>query len=209
MKQRGEKFCLSIIAIVGAFALAAQFYAAIDSRIVPLGETLLRFFSYFTIESNILVTLAVAAIWLNPQSAWGKFFSRPATLTALTVYIIVVGAVYNLVLRHLYHLIGISRMANELLHVALPVLFVIYWAAYVPKATLKWNIFPWLIFPIIYAVYTLIRGALVNYYPYPFMDAGKYGYERVMINIAVLILVFVGLSFLLVAIGKVTRKKAV
>jgi len=87
-------------------------------------------------------------------------------------------------------------------------LFFIYWLLFVPKETLKWkNVLPWMIYPFIYCIYTLARGALVKFYPYPFIDVEVLGYATVFRNIAGLIVVFLIISLLLVAIGKYMTKR--
>ncbi|MBK6825986.1 MAG: Pr6Pr family membrane protein [Chitinophagaceae bacterium] len=56
----------------------------------------------------------------------------------------------------------------------------------------------WLVFPAFYLTYTLIRGALVNWYPYPFVDAGNLGYVKVALNsLAVLAAILITGSVLL------------
>jgi hypothetical protein len=53
-----------------------------------------------------------------------------------------------------------------------------------------------------YGAYSLIQGALTEFYPYPFLDVSKLGYERVLINMTGLFVVFAGLGLLLIAIGR-------
>ncbi|MBK8553889.1 MAG: Pr6Pr family membrane protein [Ignavibacteria bacterium] len=54
---------------------------------------------------------------------------------------------------------------------------------FVPKGELKFSIsIHWLIYPLIYLLYTLIRGAFTGLYPYFFMNAGKLGYPVVFRN---------------------------
>ncbi|MDQ6899553.1 MAG: Pr6Pr family membrane protein, partial [Candidatus Dormibacteraeota bacterium] len=39
-----------------------------------------------------------------------------------------------------------------------------------------------LLFPALWIAFTLIRGALINFYPYPFIDVDALGYGRVIFN---------------------------
>ena len=49
---------LSILfAIIVWFAVLAQFYLIIENRVAPVTETIIRFFSFFTILTNILVAV--------------------------------------------------------------------------------------------------------------------------------------------------------
>jgi len=205
-KQNSKKVFLTIIALVGIFSLVTQLCLSIHNTLVPLAETIIRYFGFFTIEGNILVTVAVIFLLASSKSKWGRFFSDEAVLSAITVYIVIVGLVYNIVLRPLYVQHGMQAFVDNLLHVAVPILFLFYWIVFVPKAQLKWNISRWLIYPTVYALVVMARGAFVNYYPYFFLNAGKFGYPRVLLNIAGLIVVFVVISLLLVATGKLASR---
>ena len=89
-----------VTALLGWFALIAQFILLIENRTTSLSETIIRFFSFFTILTNILVALGFSFLLLNGNSKWRRFFSSVSSQTAMTVYIIVVGAVYNIVSGH-------------------------------------------------------------------------------------------------------------
>jgi hypothetical protein len=198
---------LLVLVITGVMALTIQFDYAVTNTSIPFAERIIRFFSFFTIQSNLLVTVCAACLLIKPDSKAGLFFSAAKVQSALTVYIVVVGLVYNIVLRKLYHLVGWGRLANELLHVFIPVVFVIYWIIFVPKKQLTWNVFPWLIYPLIYGIYVLIRGAFVDYYPYPFLNVLKIGYPMVTVSFGVLLILFLLMSLVLVAIGKLLLKR--
>lgn len=199
------QLCLSVIAVTGWFALIAQFYLIIANRTVSVPETIIRYFTFFTILSNILVTLCATFLLLTPRSRTGHFFLRPATLTAIAVYITIVGGlVYNLILRQIWAPHGLQKVVDELLHTVIPVLFVFFWATWAPKKALQWkNIGGWLIFPACYVIIVLIRGALSGHYPYPFLDVKQLGYGQTLLNSGLLVLVFLFFSFLPVAIGKI------
>jgi hypothetical protein len=80
---------------------------------------------------------------------------------------------------------------------------------YVVKSQLEYRqAFTWLIYPFLYIIYTAIRGAITDYYPYPFTDVTVLGYVRVILNSVGLFVAFLGLSLFLIAIGKyISRKK--
>ena len=64
------------------------------------------------------------------------------------------------------------------------------------------NALLWLIFPLLYFAYSLIRGAIVDWYPYPFMDPRLHGYGHVALNCLV---IAVGFAVLSIAIAYSTR----
>jgi hypothetical protein len=205
--ERVKTLFLMVITIAGIIALSIQFYLALGNTSISAAESITRFFSFFTIQSNILVTVCSAYLLMTPHPKPGQFLSSPKVHSAITVYIIIVSLVYNIVLRKLYYLVGWGKFTNELLHVFIPAVFVIYWFIFVPKKQLSWNVFPWLIYPLGYGIYVLIRGAFVRYYPYPFLNVLKIGYPNVIISFGVLLMLFLLTSLILVAFGKLLLRR--
>src|SRR5690606_28643146 len=116
---------------------------------------------------------------------------RPGTLTALTIYIIVVGLVYQFVLRQIWEPTGLQKVADEFLHSVIPLLTVFYWVAYENKMGLSFRQIPkWLIYPTIYLIFIILRGYISGFYPYPFIDVSILEPQTVMINVITLIAIF-------------------
>jgi hypothetical protein len=194
--------------ILGWFALLAQFYLIVLNRTTSVTEAVIRFFTFFTILSNILVALGFTYSLSNSRSSLKKFFSSQSTLAAICIYIVVVGITYNLILRFLWQPTGMQRIVDELLHVIMPVVFLLFWIFFVPKNQLQWiTIFPWLLFPLFYAILVAIRGAFTGYYPYPFIDVTKIGYTKFLLNCLMVTVLFFFLSLLLVGISKTVGKR--
>jgi hypothetical protein len=96
--------------------------------------------------------------------------------TAIAVYIIIVAAIYHFVLRQLWNPQGWQLVADTIEHVVAPALYVIDWLVFVPKGTLTFrSAFVWLAFPFVYAIYSLIHGAVMGFYPYRFLDVAALG----------------------------------
>ncbi|WP_276503527.1 Pr6Pr family membrane protein [Terrimonas pollutisoli] len=198
-----------ILLILAWLAPALQLYILLHN--VPgNGLTYLqaagRFLLFFTILTNLLVAISITSILLAPQSKWGQFFSKPTTLTAVALYIFIVGLVYNIILRNIWEPVGLQKWVDEALHVLVPLLFIFFWLFFVPKGNLKWrHAFSWLIYPALYLIYAVLRGATEGFYPYPFIDAGQLGYNRVLINATGLLLVFIIAGFLFIGIDQLKR----
>ncbi len=204
---KAKQIYLAITAIVAWFSVVSQLYLNVVDRSMPLREVTIRFFSYFTILTNILVALCFTWLLLKPKSKQGEFFARPRVLTAVTAYITFVWIAYNLLLRHLWNPEGLQLMVDELLHTFIPLLSILYWLIFVPKEGLQWkSILPWTIYPIVYILCVTIRGARSGFYPYPFIDVSALGYFKVVRNDIGLIGAFLLLSLLFVAIGKLLNK---
>ncbi|QIP11887.1 hypothetical protein G8759_04190 [Spirosoma aureum] len=198
---------VAIGALMGWLAVGLQLYLIILNRVMSIPLTIVQFFSFFTILTNILVALCFTFLWLRPQSDRGIFFSSPQTSTAIAVYIVIVGLVYNLILRQLWAPQGLQRVVDEALHSVMPIYFAFYWFIFVPKEKLAWaNVPVWLLYPLGYIVYILIRGEFSGLYPYPFIDVSKLGYAQVMQNSVFLTLAFLVISLLFVGLGKVLSR---
>lgn len=196
----------AILAILAWTAVVFQFYLILLNRTASVAETIIRFFSFFTILTNILVAFCCTTLWWRPGSSLGRRFSMPGTLTAITVYITIVGLVYNLVLRTYWEPRGLQLVVDNLLHTIIPSLFLLFWIVLVPKNKLQWKeVFPWLIYPLVYILFIITRGALSGFYPYPFIDVSKIAYHEVLTNTGALLIGFLVLSLLLVGIGKLSR----
>jgi len=207
MQKQSAKFIALIGAVISWFAIIAQLYLMMGNRVVSVPETAFRFFSFFTIDTNILVSLCFTFIFLQSNSGIGRFFSKATTITAITVYITVVGIVYNVFLRSTWDPQGMQKIVDELLHSVIPVLFIIFWLVFVPIEQLKWkNAFPWLIYPIIYMIYAIVHGVITKFYPYPFVDVNELGYNKALLNAcAVLVVIFI-LSLAFIGTGKIMNR---
>ncbi|MEO8447232.1 MAG: Pr6Pr family membrane protein [bacterium] len=207
---RPERAYIMTGTIIGWTALLLQFYVSI-TVLMQVGSSFfgaaIKYLSYFTILTNLLVTLCLSFLWLKPCSMPGIFFSRPLVKTALAVYILIVGIIYSAMLRHQWNPQGIGLVADELLHDVMPLLFLFYWITFVPKNSFKWtDAFKFLVYPLVYIVYSVIRGGITGDYPYWFANVGVLGIQTVfMYTIFILVaFVFVGLIFIL--IGKVVSR---
>ena len=201
-------------AALGWFALVVQYVLIVKYKTDgDLIAAAIRFFSYFTLLSNVLVALAMTLPWLAPETKLGRFFLEPAIRTAILAYIIIVAVIYHVVLRKLWNPEGWEYVADTIEHVVAPALFVIDWLLFVPKGTLKFrSAFIWLLVPVAYAVFSLIHGALTGFYPYPFIDESKLGYDRVLTNMGGLVAAFTGLGLVLIGVdrglGRIKRQPA-
>lgn len=193
--------------ITAWFAVIFQYYLLIKNNDSSFLTKTIQFASYFTILTNTLVAIYYTAVLVGDTTK-NHWLLLPTTATAITVYIIIVGLVYNLVLRFTWNPQGLQKLVDELLHTFNPLFFIIFWWLFIPKQNLKWqHALAWLIYPLIYFIYILLRGAMTGVYPYPFIDVTEHGYGKVLINSVVILLVFVFFSLLFIAIGRLKSKK--
>lgn len=200
------KRCVTAAALAGWVGLAIQQYLIFYSR-WSTGASLLgglvNFFSFFTVLTNTLVVVVLSYAVVDRDSAAKRFFLAPRVSSAIAVSIVLVSLAYNLLLRHLWKPEGFQFIADELLHDVMPLLFVVYWWRCVPKGTLQCkHIGLWVLYPLVYFAYVLLRGDLLGQYQYPFFDVGTLGYPQVFVNAGGILAGFVLIALAVVGLDK-------
>ncbi|MBD8871090.1 Pr6Pr family membrane protein [Nocardioides donggukensis] len=179
-------------AVLLQLVLVARGAAVLDETEDPgLATRLIRFASYLTIWSNVLVAWTAAALARDPGRdgrAW-----RALRISAVVV-IFGVMVVHFFLLRPLLDLEGWNQAADTLLHVVVPALAVVGWLAFEPRGRVTWPLLgPFLALLGLWLTHTLVRGAVVDWYPYPFLDVLEIGYGRTLLNVGLVCAVMVGL----------------
>ncbi|MCB5290754.1 Pr6Pr family membrane protein [Arthrobacter sp. SO3] len=179
-------------ALLGFLAVVFQLTHLLQN--VP-GATAGNYFSYFTIESNIIafITLAVGGryAWKGESPRWLELLRGAAT-----IYMTITGIVYNLLLSNIDVNTPIPWI-NVVLHYTIPTIMVIDWLVDLPRTRIPVRTsLVWLAFPLLYLVYSLIRGPIAGWYPYPFLDPRISGYGTV----AVMALAIAAAAFVLALI---------
>jgi len=202
LHQQLKKLFTYATIIVGFFGMVLQFILMLQTRTTTLPEALIRFFSFFTIISNTIVVVFLFGPLFPANKKLYNFVNKNEVATAVSMYIITVGVVYQTILRQPIPLQGWFKIADDILHLYIPLLMLIYWILFISSEKIDAKTIPyWLIYPAAYLVYTLIRGSIVNFYPYPFVNVTKLGYSEVLLNSSLLVIFFLGLSYVFAAIA--------
>ncbi|MDN5274966.1 MAG: hypothetical protein JWP06_867 [Candidatus Saccharibacteria bacterium] len=189
-----KRFLITFRIALGGLALAGvatQLYLTITNQ-----HSVINFFSYFTILSNIIAAAVfiISAVRLGSGYAPNKF--DDAIRGASIVYMIFVGIVFSILLRDT-DLGDLMPWINTVHHYIMPVAVIIDWVLQPPKSKIsKRTALLWLSFPAIYVAYSLIRGVITGFYPYPFFSPSiQNGYSGVAVYCIVMLVAFVVLSF--------------
>jgi hypothetical protein len=182
-------------------ALASLLLVALVSQLfIGLSRsdlTVVRFFSFFTVLSNTLAVVMLSLLAITPgrdESRWFAVFRG-----AVTVYMSVTGIVYAVLLApNLADVAVPEPWIDWTLHVIGPVAIVVDWLVHPPPVELGIETLGlWLVFPAVFLAYSLIRGPIVDWYPYPFLDPNEVdGYLGVALWSAVVLVVVLGLSWI-------------
>lgn len=173
------RFWALLIAITALASVIARFIYDQSTGPETPGETLWVLARYFTLLTNLLVviTFATAALRRNGISApW---------IAALTLSIMLVGAVYHVLLSGLVTFTGLGIWADQGLHTVVPIACFVWWVIFAPKRDLHYRDLPmFIVWPCVYVAYALARGANDGIYPYPFMSLATNGAATVATNLA-------------------------
>jgi hypothetical protein len=164
-----------------------------------------NFFSFFTIQSNILGVVVLSLVALVPQAARTPGFD--VVRSGVTLYLLITGVVFALLLAGLQEELQTTiPWVDFIVHKLMPVVVVVDWLVDPPRHRLSLGAaLSWLSFPLAWFVYTLVRGASVDWYPYPFVDVARHGYDRVLVNGAVLA---VGMALAALALAWLGNRRA-
>lgn len=205
-----KKIILLTLALLGWATLAVRLYLRIvNSDFSPL-ESTIQFFSYFTILTNLLVTVYCSGQLLKSEKRYTSIFNKPETLMALTVFILIVGLVYHIALKPIWNPEGLQMLLSEIHHTIVPLGTLILWIISNHKNLVELkNLIKWLWYPIIYILFVLTRGSFSNFYPYPFLDVQSLGMGKVLINSLILLSVMVTFLLIFFYIGKKVKNETV
>jgi hypothetical protein len=153
----------------------------------------LNVFAFFTILSNVIVGGTTLLLAMNPRRSSTLFDTfRLTGVVAITI----TGIVYHSVLAGLLDLDSWALVADHALHTVVPVLAVLGWLMFGPRGLTSARIAKLsAIFPVLWMIFTVIRGAIVGFYPYPFVDVEHLGYAKVTINSVWIAGLYLGLAY--------------
>jgi hypothetical protein len=159
-----------------------------------LGTRLVRFASYLTIWFNVLIAGTELLLAANPERSGGRAF-RALRLDALVIAV-GGGTVHWFLLRPLLDLDGADYLADKLLHVVTPLLVLVGWLVFGPRGLVaRSDVWAFLVVPLGWLAYTLVRGEIVDWYPYPFLDVSQHGYAVALLNCAGVAVLMLLLAF--------------
>ncbi len=165
-------------AVTGVVAMTYQFTRLQGTPGFKPGN----FFSFFTIQSNIMAAAMLVLTALVRRDERSQRFD--AVRGAVTFYIAITGVVFALLLSGLQEQLDThNAFANFVVHYLIPAVLVIDWIVDPPRHRLGLRTaLIWLVYPLAWFAYTLIRGSAVGWYPYPFVDVSRHGYGGVLLQ---------------------------
>lgn len=153
----------------------------ISNKIITNDINGTTFLYFFTNQSNIFVDmfLILFGIGLLGNKKLYNFTHNETLRGGITLYILFTGIIYCCVLLPFSKggypfekSIWFSNIVNYWSHMITPAVMTAFWFVPVNKKPIhivKSSLL-YLIYPVLYFVFSIIRGAVVNFYPYPFLN---------------------------------------
>lgn len=161
-----------LAAAVGVVALVADFVYVLGFSTFSS----INYFSYFTQQSNManVVVLAVSGVLMLRRRAEPGWFAGIHAL--VSTYVIVSGIVFGIIVAesasHNYRIE--VPWSSQLLHFYLPVFVLVDWVLGPDRTRVRWRVTSIVLaFPLLWGVFTIVRGAEVGWYPYFFLDPAQ------------------------------------
>ena len=203
---KNKKFLVAyklFFALLGFSALITEIAVTVE-RGVFLAP---NFFSFFTVQVNILVfvTFLLSAIIV----AGGKPRRWLDILRSFsTVNILIVGVGFAILLSGLE---GVALTAvpwdNTVLHYIIPIAVLLDFIIDRPKRKISFKTgLTWAIYPVAYVVYSLVRGEMVGWYPYPFLNPTLHGLTPVLVAVGGLTLLGIALIALVTRFTRLRKQ---
>ena len=167
-----------LAALIGQFILNGN-----KPSLVPWGARLWDLARFFTILTNSLVGVALA------QVAFGRRDNADLMMTGV-INIVMVCVIYQTLLAPAQPFTGLNWWTDFAFHLGVPGATLLWWLAYGDHGLALRRLPLWLIWPVLYCIYALIRGGFTASYPYFFLDVARFGWGQIGLNIMGLVLVF-------------------
>ena len=181
------------LVVVGLIVQGEVVVTADEAAFDGTAARLFNMVCFFTVQSNVIVgvTCGLLAWRLDRTSTGFRVFRLVGVLD-----IAVTGVVYHVALADLHELDGKAAVADQLLHGVVPVVAVAGWIVLGPRGLIDLRTIGLAaLVPLAWLAFTLLRGPIVDWYPYPFLDVRDHGYPQVLLNSAVVALLFLALGF--------------
>ena len=192
------------------FAFGAVTLIAVGIQLgihVGHGFSVLNFFSYFTNLSNIFAgsVLVVESVLTWRGKDLGPVWALLRCISVVCMAL--VGIVFSALLRDV-DLGSLLPWINTWLHYVMPVAIVADWLIFPPRHTIALKrLGVAVLFPLAYLAYSLIRGAAIDWYAYPFLNPADGGYGAVLLTCLIIAVGFVAVTALIIVLGNKLGKR--
>ena len=179
---------MTLALTVARLATAVAALAAIVVQLKTLADAgaldAVNFFSYFTIQSNLIGIAALLLPFGWPRERrpfWVDWVRGAATVYLTVTFVVVIVLLQNID-------VGLQlAWVDVTLHKVTPIVLFVDWLLDPPLWITPRAALAWLVYPLGWLAYTMVRGPIAGWYPYPFLDPARGGYGQVAVTILVIL----------------------
>jgi hypothetical protein len=162
-----------------------------------------QYFSYFTIQSSFIAATVLLIGGVSALRRSEDSLAYTVARMSVVAYAVVTAVVYNVLLRGIpttgFHS---TPWPGELMHVWVPIFIVLDWLLSPGRTRLRWTALRIVVvYPLVWLAFTLVRGAITGWYPYPFLEPST-GWLSVLTYVLGIAAFIVGLASLAIAYGQ-------
>lgn len=200
-----------VLRVIAGVAVLAAITTQITDKVINNAFIPTEYFSYVTIQSSLMNIVALVV-----GGFFALKFSRDTELLttvrmSLVSYAVIVAVVYNVLLRDIPVIGFVSTITwpNEVIHVAIPAFLVLEWLLSPGRARLSFRrIWFAVAYPLAWVAFTLVRGPLTGWYPYPFLEPdGPGGWPSVFIYVVGIASFIVVMALLAIGVTRTVARK--
>ena len=198
------------MAVLGAVSIITA-----TSMVIDNDGSLVNMYSYFTIQSNLLVLVSAVLLVIRPDRSGTVFEAvRMAGLVGITV----TGVVFATVLEGAIELEGQELWNDRIFHYIVPAMAVIGYLVLRPRTRFHQSAYLFLLWPLGWLAYTLLRAEVADPHfrgehgttmpvPYDFLDIDAKGGGSVALACVVVLLLTLGIAWAYRAYGQRTPNR--
>lgn len=200
-------FVLTAAAAVVALAMQIPISAAdVDGDFDTPAARVANLFTLFTVLTNLVVAASCLQCAFRPGLA--STFWRTLRVDAV-LGIVIVAVVYHTLLAGLDDLQGNEVIVNLLWHTVIPIATVLGWLVFGPRGGVDVRVVAWsVVYPLLWLAFTLVRGAVIDWYPYPFVRVSELGYAQVALNCLGITGLFLALAAALLGVDRLLTRSS-
>ena len=210
MNKVFERYTLLLIGMLALFGVSVQFIISINRAIAEdnsVSQIVISMLGYFTILTNTFAAVVLTILGLLPNSRIGKVFATPEVFGCVVSSMLWVGIGFHLLLSDYWSPDGMEAVSNYLNHYIVPSALLIVWLVFPPETQIpKRTPLLWEVYPVIYGAYIIIRGEIIDKYPYPFFDINVIGYPKALWHGLVILIVILGIGYFVRAVVNLSSR---
>lgn len=198
------RFVGALRLIASALVLASIATQVIDESIHN-DFVAVEYYSYFTIQSSLINVVILALSGLVAVRLRAESSLLGVLRASVVSYAVVTAVVYNVLLRGLPDegYVGV-QWPNEVIHVWVPLFLLLDWLFSPARPVLRMrDVRIVVIYPIAWLAFTIVRGLLDGWFPYPFLEPnGPDGWGGVLVYVLGIAAFIIAIAVGLIAISR-------